>query len=236
MTCLSIIQDASVSLGLSSPSAAVGQTAYLQLVALLNLEGKDLAARAPWYKLRRRNTFTLSTSSTNQGAMNGTVVTASDYAYMLQDTFYNTTTTMPIDGPMMDTDEEEQTALGFSGPYQQWALRGGDLYIYPQPTTADATAFQYVSKFWAQATGGGAKKAAFTVDTDVALLDEDLLTLGLIWRWRRANSLDYAEEFRMYESRVHDAIAREVGGKKLVMDAPRGTEYGIVIPQTGYGP
>lgn len=235
MTMLSIVQDASVSLGLTSPSAVASTSTQAQMLGLLNLEGKDLAARAPWYVLRRRNTFTLSTSSSNQGAMNGTVVTASDFDYMLQDTFYNTTTSMPIEGPMMDTEEEEQTALGFSGPYQQWALRGGDLYIYPQPTSADATAFQYISKFWCKASGG-TRKAAFTVDTDLSLLDESLLTLGLIWRWKRANGLDYAQEFALYESRVHDAIAREVGGKKLYMDAPRGTEYGIVIPQTGYGP
>lgn len=235
MTMLTIVQDACLSLGLSSPSAVVGQSGYTQLLALLNLEGKDLASRAPWYKLRRRNTFTLSTSSTNQGAMNSTVVTAGDFDYMLQGTFYNTTTDMPIDGPISDMDEEEQTASGFSGPYQQWTIRGGDLYIFPQPTSADATAFQYISKFWCQASGG-TKKAAFTVDTDTGILDENLLTLGLIWRWRRANGMDYAEEFRTYEDRVHSAIAREVGGRKLYMDAPRGTKYGIVIPQTGYGP
>jgi len=236
MTLLTIVQDASTALGLSSPSTVVSNTSQTQMLSLAILEGKDLASRAPWKSLRRTNTWTLSTSSSSQGAMNSTIVTAGDFDYIIQDTFYNTTTALPIDGPVSAEDEEVMNAVGFSGPYQQFSIRSdGGLYIFPQPTSADSTRFQYKSTFWCKSSGG-TKKAAWTVDTDIGVLSESLMTLGLIWRWKRANGLDYAQEFDIYERRVHEAIAQESSGARtLDMGGGKGASYGIVVPIGGYG-
>ena len=40
----------------------------------------------------------------------------------------------------------------------------------------------------------------FTSDTDTTELNEELLTLSLIWRWNRAKGLDYAEDMRNFET------------------------------------
>jgi hypothetical protein len=224
-----MVQNASVSLGLTSPSSAVGSGAQAQMLALLNLEGEDLRSRGQWLALKRTNAWTLSTSSTNQGAINGTVVTAGDFDYMLGDTFWNLDLRQRIYGPLSDVEEQQLIAIGVSGPFQQWASHGGNLYIYPQPGTADSTTFDYMSTFYAK-TAAGAVKAAFTVDTDTGVLSESIMTLGLMWRWKRANGLDYAQEFDVYEKRVTEALARESAGKRLCMDSPRLPPYGIIIP------
>ncbi len=228
MSVLTIVQNASVAVGLASPAAVVGVANQSQMLALLNMEGEDLRSRGQWFLLRRTNTFNLITSSTNQGAMNSTIVTAGDYDYMWGQNFWNLTRKQQIYGPLSDTEEEALIAIGIAGPYQKWTIRGGNLYIYAQPGSTDSCTFQYMSKFYAK-SAALALKSAFTVDTDLGVLDESIMTLGLIWRWKRANGLDYSQEFSIYEKRVQDALGREMGGKSLHMDMPNYPAFGIVI-------
>lgn len=229
MSLLTLVQNASLSLGLASPATVIGNTTQQQMLALAQLEGQDLRSRGQWTVLKRANSFTLSTSSVNQGAMNGTVVTAGDYDYMLAETFWNLDLRQPIIGPLSEVEEEALIAIGIGGPFQQWTIRQGNLYIYEQPGTADDVVFQYMSTFYAKASGG-TLKAAFTLDTDLCVLEESIMTLGLIWRWKRANGLDYAQEFDIYEKRVQEALSRNASGKKLYMDAPRWPPYGVIVP------
>jgi hypothetical protein len=234
MSLLTLVQNASVSLGLSSPSTVIGNTSQQQMLALAQLEGQDLRSRGQWSALKRINTFTLSTSAINQGAFNSTIVTAGDFDYMLGDTFWNLTNKLPISGPLDEVSEQQIIAYGIYSPFQQWADHGGSLYIYPQPSSADSATFEYMSSFYAKAAGG-TLKASFTVDTDTCVLDESIMTLGLMWRWKRANGLDYAQEFDMYEKRVQDALSRDAVGKRMYLDSPRMPPYGIVVP-TGNWP
>lgn len=229
MTVLTMVQNASLALGLASPSTVVGNASQAQMLALLNMEGEDLRSRGQWIALKRANSFTLNTAAVSQGAMNGTVVTAGDYDYMLGDTFWNLDLRQPVVGPMNEVEEEALIAIGVAGPFQQWTIRQGNLLIYPQPGTADDVVFQYMSTFFAKAAGG-TLKGSFTVDTDTGVLPESIMTLGLMWRWKRANGLDYAQEFNIYEKRVQESLTRDASGKRLFMDAPKWPQFGIIIP------
>lgn len=229
MSLLTLVQNAAVSLGLASPATVVGNSAMAQFLALANLEGQDLRSRGQWAALRRVNNFTLSTAAVSQGAMNSTVVTAGDYDYMIGDTFWNLDKRLPIVGPLSESQEEQIIAYAIYSPFQQWVIRGGTLYVYPQPSVADDATFAYMSTFYAK-SAAGALKAGFTVDTDTCVLDESIMTLGLMWRWKRANGLDYAQEFDMYEKRLQDSLARDAAGKRLTMAGPSGPPYGVVVP------
>lgn len=229
MSLLTIVQGASTALGLASPSTVVSNATQAQMLSLAQLEGKDLRTRGQWRVLRRRNTFTLSTSSIDQGAMNGTVVTASDFDYMLPDTFWNQTEKMLIPWEISAQSEEEQRALGISSPFQQGALREGKLLIFPKPGSADSVTFEYISLAFCQSSGG-TKQLAWAADTDTGVLSESLMELGLIWRWKRANGLDYAQEFETYEERVMNALSRDAAGQTLYQGGPSRSVGGIVIP------
>jgi hypothetical protein len=58
---------------------------------------------------------------------------------------------------------------------------------------------QYQSKNW---TSAGS--AAFTVDTQTSLIDEDLMLKGLIVRWRRQKGMSYQDEEGEYEAALAD--------------------------------
>ena len=55
-----------------------------------------------------------------------------------------------------------------------------------------------------------------SADTDTGILDEELMTLGLKWRWKKSKGLDYAEDFSSYEIRVQKAMQND--GAKMRID------------------
>jgi len=233
MALLDLVQRATARLGIAKPVSIVGNSdiQVAQLLELANTEGEELSARYLWAAKIRSNVFTLALAS-SQGKMNGDVVVDGDFDYIINDTFWNRTLSLPVNGPMSSKEYQTTLSFPFTGPYQRFQIRdAGVLYIEPTPTTTDTCAFDYVSKSWCESSSGDAQKL-WAADGDIGRLDEDIMRLGLIWRWRHAKGLEYAEDFNMYEARVMDAMARD-GGKKTADLGGKSSDYrqaGIVIP------
>lgn len=84
-----------------------------------------------------------------------------------------------------------------------WAILGGQFQVYPPLPTGETAKFYYISKNIAE------DKAAFTSDDDEFLLDNRLLTLGLIWRWRAQKRMEYAEDLQNYEIALSELAAKD---------------------------
>lgn len=89
-----------------------------------------------------------------------------------------------------------------------WIILGDELQFYPGPT--GNAQFPYISKEWARSEAGVAK-SAFTADDDTFVLDERLLTLGLIWQWKAQKGLDYSEAMATYGTALSRAQSRDKG-------------------------
>lgn len=231
MSLLSIIQGVCPNLGISKPTTVIGNTdsQIIQLLAIANEEGEDLASRYGWSSMTKVNTFTMALAE-SQGALNSTVVTAGDFDYILNDTIWNRTLSEPIYGPAAAVERQTLAAFPVTGPYQKFWIRQGNLYINPAPTSADTGAFEYKSTNWCQSSGGTGR-TAWAADTDTGIIDERLMRLGITWRWLKRKGLDYAEDFKTYESRVVDAMARDGGKPRLNMGAsPYSRAPGVFVP------
>ncbi len=97
---------------------------------------------------------------------------------------------------------------------------GNAVRFIPVPTAGHTVAFDYMSNLWCQSSGLVAQ-SAWAADTDTGILDEDLMCLGLHWRWLRSKGLAYAEQFNEYERQVNDAMARDGGHAWLNMSGYR---------------
>jgi hypothetical protein len=64
----------------------------------------------------------------------------------------------------------------------------------------------------------------------VGVLDENLMMLGTVWRFKKKNGLDYSEDFRMYEQKLANQMAR-VGGKRTLDMQGGGGMSGVYIPE-----
>lgn len=95
-----------------------------------------------------------------------------------------------------------------------WMIFGGQIQFQPVPGASSVARFPYVSKNFA-VDEDGTSKSAFSADSDTFLLDERLLTLGLIWRWRAQKRMDYSEDMAAYEIALSQAQARD-GGSSVI--------------------
>lgn len=230
MTMLSTVQHFCRRTGLPVPAAVYGSgdDQVLQIMALLEEEGNDLAARGPWQGITFEATHT-STAAEDQGAM--TTIASNGFNYIKNDTIWDRTEKIPILGPLSPQDWQARKGFGISGPDYQFRIRGGELLINPTPTAGHTWAFEYVSKNWILAADTTTYRQYFGADTDTVLLPETLLLMGLRWRWLREKGMPYAELFRTYETQVKDALGRDGGKRDVSMD---GCDYtrapGIFVP------
>jgi hypothetical protein len=211
MTVLEIVRSVCGVIGLPQPSSLTGTTdlQVIQLRELLNTEGTELEKRSStgWEALIAEATFT-TVATEDQGALTTIIGASNAYRSILNETIWNRTDGTPIYGPRAPHTWQGYKAIDFAGPYPEYRIRGGHLWLLPVPTAGQTCAFEYVTRNWLQ-TSGGTPLSVIAADTDVPLLDESLLKKGLEWRWRKAKGLDYSQDFDDYERAVVDALARD---------------------------
>jgi hypothetical protein len=214
------------------PSSVMGSTdeKILQLKALLEEEGIDLAKRGQWQGLVNEASLT-TTATEDQGAI--ATIASNGFDYIRNQTIWDRSSRLPIVGPLDGQEWQMLKASVSTGPRYQFRMRGGHLLINPVPTAGLSWYFEYYSKNWILGADGVTYKQFFTSDTDNPLLSEDLMISGLRWRWKKEKGFDYAEDFRTYEMQIKDAIGRDGSKPILKMDvhAFRGPQPGIFIPQ-----
>jgi hypothetical protein len=118
-------------------------------------------------------------------------------------------------------------AGGFSSGFSQGFQAGGRIRgfsIDPVPTdNGSPLVFEYVSNAWCM-SGSGEPQQAWQADTDLGVVDEYLLTLGVRWRMLRRLGFSYAEELSEYESEVSKAMAHD-GGAAILSIVPQGYSF-----------
>jgi hypothetical protein len=231
MTMLQIVANFCARTNLSVPTTVYGSTdpQVAQVRALLEEEGNDLASRGSWQGLINEASLT-TTATESQGAMS--TIASNGFRYILNNTIWSRTRRLPVCGPLDPREWQMLKALFVNGPYYRYRIRQDEMLVNPTPPASEAWYFEYVSYNWIQATGGGAYKQFFTVDTDEVLLPDTLLLQGLRWRWKKEKGLDYAEDMRTYEMQVKDALGRDGGKRVIYQDGGpvKGPRPGIFVP------
>lgn len=233
-TLLDIVQNVCESVGIKSPNSVIGNTDenIVQLLRLANREGVRLARRTSWQELTKHVTFTQAAAA-SQGTLDSSgILSDDDFGYIVEGSMWNRTTQLPILGNVNSRMWETLQAFPVTGPYQQYRIYGNTLYFDPAGANAtDTIAFAYISKFWCESSGGTGQKA-WAADTDVPILDDELIELGLEWRWYKAKGLDYAESFNEYEREVINVIGRNDGKTDISLDgSPQHRVPGVMVPQ-----
>ena len=219
MSLLTLCQDGADLLGLPRPSAVVAASdnTTRRMLALANVEGQTLAKRTRWQALIKEATHT-TLAATDQGAIE---TLAPGFSWLIGRTMWNRANQDRIGGPLSPAEWQARQAAPATGPYAEFRIRAGRLLMDPAPSVGQTIAFEYGSRHWCQSSGG-ADEEAWAADSDVGVLPEALMKLGLVWRFKQASGLDYAEAFRHYEIEVADAIAKDGGGRpSLHLDGGR---------------
>jgi hypothetical protein len=231
MALLQVVQYVCRRSGIPSPSTVAGSTDQniIQMLALLEEEGNDLSQRGPWQGITFEASHT-SLASEDQGAI--ATIASNGFRYIKHDTIWDRTDILPIFGPLDGREWQVNKALSISGPRYRYRIRGGKLLINPTPPAGKSWNFEYVSKNWITDSTGVTYRQYFVADGDLILLPEELVIMGLRWRWFREKGLDYAELFRTYENQLKDMLGRDGGKQTLHADHeyPRDATPGVFVP------
>lgn len=233
MSLLTLIQSVCERTQLPSPASVMGSSdsQVVQLRALLDEEGQALSKRGEWEALKREATHT-TLAAEDQGAI--TTIAPVGFRYIDNETMWDRTDNLPV--PLIGSVTWQRwKATVASTPRFRYRIRGGRLLLTPTPSAGHTLAFEYLSDRWILGADGTTYKNAFTLDTDTVLLPEDLLRLGLRWRWKKEHGLEYAEDFRDYEHQVADYLGRDGGKPMIYLDSQRDrVRPGIIVPEYGW--
>lgn len=201
-----------------------------QLVELINQCGRELASRNNWQALTYQATFT-TVATESQGTLASIIGATQALKLILNETIWDRTTRIPVYGPLSPKVWQSYKALTMVGPFPQYRVRQNQIIMNPVPSAGHDCFFEYVSKCWLTDSTGVTFRQNLAADTDIFLVDDDLLMAGLEWRWLRKKGLSYAEEFQSYELLVSQAITSEKPRATLNMDeCAMGLRPGVFVP------
>lgn len=228
MSLLTVIQHVCQRTNLSVPATVLGTTdpQVVQLYALLEEEGNDLSQRGAWEAITLE--ATLSTlAAEDQGSMSS--IASNGFRYIKNETIWDRTDQLPV-SQMDGKGWQALKATASTSPRYTFRIRGGKLLVNPIPTAGQDWRFEYISKNWILGADATTYKQYFTLDTDTILLPEELVIMGLRWRWMREKGLDYAELFHAYEAQLKDMLGRDGGKQTFHMDGEQRRGPGVFVP------
>jgi len=230
MSLLSIIQDATDIIGIDKPVSIIGNTGTTasQMLAMLTMSGRMLARRHAWQALMNEHVFSTA-ASTESYALPG------DYDRHLDDTAWDRTNFWNIRGSLTPREWQiRKSGLVPTGVRRRFRVKGGLVFIDPIPTTIDSLVYEYISRNWITDSAGANPASAFVADTDLTIFSEPLMTLDLIWRFKKEKGFDYAEDFRDFETQFQIEKQADTPSSRLNMGGHRATVIANA-PETGFG-
>lgn len=217
MSLLTIVQGACQVVGIPSPTAVIGNadTNVAQMLALVNLEGVQLAREKNWQELAVLSTWT-TVATEDQGAV--TTVIGADFDRFAPGTIWDRSLIRPLPGPRSPQGWAQDKAFIAAGPFYSFRIYGSPahVYIFPIPTAGNTLSWEYQSKYWCTKADGSGAKAAFSIDTDIARIDETLIELGLIVRYKGAKGLRFDVDLIKYQDCREERFATDGGNPKTL--------------------
>jgi hypothetical protein len=213
-TLLSIIQDACYIVGMPAPSSVVSSNNETpkRMLRLINEEGRSLAREHDWSNLKTIETFATHLTDTEQ-----TNQPPSDFDRFSPSTYlWDVAKRRPLIGIVSTNAWMRQVIDSVSSADRYWIMLNNKINISPVSGTADTIMYAYQTKNWVRPVSGSDKEA-FTLDTDTSLLPDELLKLGLIWRWKQAIGTDYSEDIATYGRQKEMSIAADRGVGEINM-------------------
>jgi hypothetical protein len=223
MSLLTVVQSVSRRLTLPVPTAvATSSDVNVQLMfELANEDGQELQKRCQWQILMKEDVFPAVTEAVQPGFL------PADFDRFIGNSQYDRSTRRQMLGPITpQVWQSIQAQPQLNRVFLAFRQRGGEVLITPNPAQNDQIAYEYISINWVQSQNGQGQ-AAYAADTDVSLLDENLIKLGVRWRFKKEKGFDYAEDFTSYERMVQISMGND--GGKGALDFTGGSTWPIPL-------
>jgi hypothetical protein len=214
VTVLSAIQEACASgIALDRPASVYGSSIreHIELASIANETAQMIAASHEWQGLQKIASITGDGTTT-------VFSLPSDFFRMLTETQLWSSV---IDGPLMPIRDRDHWLNVITKDYEfmanAWIIFGDEINFRPALDASEVVSYFYQTSHIVRAQDNSTK-AEFNNDMDTFRLDERLLKLGIIWRWRDMKGLPYAENLADYE-RWKEKLIHSDRGPAILRDS-----------------
>ena len=182
-----------------------------QLTALLHETARDLIRRHDWDDLKTPATF-ITVSGDDQG-----LITDSwpDFDHIVKSSMFDVSLKRQVKGPLTTQQWQAMKSTIVAPVLPMFRIRRKHIYLLNNTYVGHTVSFEYVSNQWLTDSAGSNPHDLIKSDGDLPLLPEDLLVLGLKWRFRQENGFEYGEAFRAYEDALKKWVSNERGQETL---------------------
>lgn len=234
MNLLSLCQSVAGEAGFDVPTtiAANSDTEAVLLMAMANKTGRLLRYRA-WQVLQKEATI-LTASGTDNYAL------PDDYLKLINDTLWDRSNYWQVRGSLSPQDwQAYQSGLIQTTVRKKIRIKGNRVYVFPTPSVDnEELVYEYVSKNWVTDMNGLNPSERYAADTDVSLINDDVIQLGTLWRYLERRGFAYQEVKDEFERQVDICFGSDVPKPILNLSGPISGDYtppAPIVPITGYG-
>jgi hypothetical protein len=207
MTLSEILDEVLRESGVSTETAYATSTddAVLRMVSLANRSIQTLA-RYPWQALRKVWTLTLSADTS--------YTLPSDWRAPIADTLFSDSHVYPVAFP---ADEAEwsylQASSGGTGESIKARLIGNTLQII-EPDSGSTLLMEYLANTPVYSSAA-ARKEKFTADDDYPVLDSDLVTQDILWRYKKLMGQEWQPDLMECKMLERTLRGQEAGSQTI---------------------
>lgn len=222
LTANEIINRAAVQVGLRKVSDPVGSTddQSVQFTELLTVAGQELVELHPWQTLE--GDIAVLTKEGDTGFYD----LPADYAYLIDQTAWDHTNSVPVAGPLSEQDVAylQGRNLITQSIYSAYYITGGQLALYPQPPTIGLDLrFKYIKRNWVEeAADSGVFQDEITEGDNLVYYEPIMITQYLKLKWREAKGFDTAKDALDFENMFLSRQGKDKGAR--VLNAGGGTQ------------
>ncbi len=212
--------------GYEVPTSFVGNTnpTAVTCLALANRTGRELATEYLWQVLLVSYTFATVASTANYAL-------PTPFRRIINNTVWDQTNKVQLRGPVSASEWNylQNSSIAVGSPLNSYfRMAGNYIYIGPTPSSVRTIGYDYQSKYWISG------KNEFTADADEPLIDDQLMILGLRWRFLQSKGDDYESVRGEYQSLL-DALQAQDGGKSVISFAAPASNPYDGLPEGNFG-
>lgn len=223
MTILSVVQNVSMKIGLEKPDAVfISDSRDMEeMQEVIHDAVSDILQCYDWQKLQKIHTITGDNSSE-------TFALPSDYERMLEDgKMWSSRWTWAFNHITSIDEWLEYQVVPYTFVNGNWIIYGDEFHVLPIMQTTETLKFAYIKNVIAT-SASDMDLTKFSADTDTFNLDEELLRLCIIYKWKQKKAQAYAQEMDDYEVRKLYLIGKDKGSKPTIRGR-RKVPYGAAL-------
>lgn len=216
MSLKDVFEGAITTLGLDIPSHVYGGSAreHREFARMANIAARDIMKSHDWRALRTVATVT------GDGSVKAFDLPA-DYDRRVVDAEFWASDISRSLKFVESSDEWLHLQTKFAtSTLDLWTIHGAQVQTYRALANASTGQFYYISNRFG-CDSSGSYIAAFASNDDEFRLDDALLEMSLVWRWRKAREKPFEADYRLYTKELNRAIAADKGPRIVRVGVPR---------------